>query len=337
MDRRELWRRLRRRILKPLFFIFTALLGVWSIGAVYYTFGWSGFPRNAGTVGYAVLLAGLWGCSFRLRPCRGILAAVEFAVLIYFLVLTPGMCFRDTVWQQPWRRNPTVEFDGSRVTIRNVRDFHYRTAEEYTPDYTTLRLDLDLVRTVDLAVSHWDGLQRIAHTMLSFGFADGQYLAVSMETRLPEGAVQGFLPGIYKQYELLMVLATEEDLFRLRTDFRGEELYFYRTNATPEQARAMLEPLLHGVNLLKEKPQFYNSVTRNCTTSLAPLLRIINPSFEGDIRLLLNGFSDQLLYELGYLACRDGESFAELKARRKANLYVKDAGDDYSKALRTNL
>ena len=338
MDRRELWRRLRRRILKPLFFIFTALLGVWSIGAVYYTFGWSGFPRNAGTVGYAVLLAGLWGCSFRLRPCRGILAAVEFAVLIYFLVLTPGMCFRDTVWQQPWRRNPTVEFDGSRVTIRNVRDFHYRTAEEYTPDYTTLRLDLDLVRTVDLAVSHWDGMQAIAHTMLSFGFEDGRYLAVSMETRLPVGVEQGFLPGFYRQYELLMVVATEEDLFQLRTNFRREELYLYRTNATPEQAKELLDYLVGRADTLSRHPEFYNSIARNCTTSLAPLLRVIDPTFEGDLRLLLNGYSDELLFELGYLKCHEGETFADLKKRRLANQYVSHSSElPYSMLIRTDL
>ena len=190
------------------------------------------------------------------------------------------------------------------------------------------------MQSVDLAISHWDGLEAVAHTMLSFGFRDGRHLAISMETRLPEGEEQGFLPGFYKQYEILMVIALEEDLFRLRTDFRGEELYLYRTNATPEQARTMLDSLLNRAVKLEREPEFYNSITENCTTSLAPLLREINPSFEGDIRLLLNGRSDELLYELGYLCHREGESFAELKQRSRVEPQRVPA-EEYSHAIRS--
>ena len=89
---------------------------------------------------------------------------------------------------------------------------------------------------------------------------------------------------------------------------------------------------------LSRHPEFYNSIARNCTTSLAPLLRVIDPSFEGDLRLLLNGFSDELLFELGYLKCREGETFAELKARRLADRYVLSEPDlPYSTQIRTNL
>jgi hypothetical protein len=195
---------------------------------------------------------------------------------------------------------------------------------------------MDKVIHVDLAVSHWDNLNLIAHTMLTFVFSDGQHVAFSMKTRLPEGVSQNAIAGLYKQYELLPVIATENDLYKLRTNFRKEELYLYRTNATAAQARLMLEKLLHSINEQYTDPQFYNSLTHNCTTSLAPMLRWINPGFTGDIRLLINGYSDKLLYDLGYLACREGESFEQLKSRRKANLYV-DCHENYSSAIRTNL
>ena len=95
----------------------------------------------------------------------------------------------------------------------------------------------------------------------------------------------------------------------------------------------MLDSLLNRAVKLEREPEFYNSITENCTTSLAPLLREINPSFEGDIRLLLNGRSDELLYELGYLRHREGESFAELKRRsRVAPQGVAPA--EYSHAIR---
>ena len=262
------------------------------------------------------------------------MAALELATIFFFALRTPERAFAGVKWQRPWARAPHVELDGARAKIGNIRNFRYRAEEDFDSVYISGEYDLDQVENVDLAVSHWDGLEAVAHTMLSFGFRDGRRLAVSMETRLPEGQEQGFLPGLYKQYEILMVLALEEDLFRLRTDFRGEELYLYRTNATPKQARTMLDSLLNRAVKLEREPEFYNSITENCTTSLAPLLREINPSFEGDIRLLLNGRSDELLYELGYLRHREGESFAELKQRSRVEPQRVPA-EEYSHAIRS--
>lgn len=79
----------------------------------------------------------------------------------------------------------------------------------------TRRFDLDKLSTLDFAVSHWDGMEFVAHTMLSFGFEDGRHLALSVETRLPEGVEQGTIPGLYKQFNVIYILADEEDLFGL--------------------------------------------------------------------------------------------------------------------------
>ena len=39
---------------------------------------------------------------------------------------------------------------------------------------------------VDLFMSYWNG-EEIAHTIVSFGFSDGQHLAFSIETRKEKG------------------------------------------------------------------------------------------------------------------------------------------------------
>lgn len=323
-----------RFCLLGLIFAGVFLVGVWSAGAVFYAFGWS----PVGAVVYSGVLLGCWLVGFLRRKLLLIPASMEFVVIVAFAAMTPERVFAETVWQAPWGRVPSVEVDANPITVRNVRDFRYRSVDDYEIRYIDFAFDPSTVRTVDVAVSHWDGMQAIAHTMLSFGFEDGRYLAVSMETRLPVGVEQGFLPGFYRQYELLMVLATEEDLFRLRTNFRKEELYLYRTNATPEQARALLDSIMRRADTLSKQPEFYNSIARNCTTSLAPLLRVIDPTFEGDLRLLLNGYSDELLFELGYLKCREGESFPDLKRRRLANRYVSQPSDlPYSRLIRTDL
>ncbi len=321
--------RINRNIPKLLAGVVLGGIAIWCTGAVHYTI-WSGWGPAIFLVATVTLL--ILGCKRSWFWC--ILAVLELAVIGWFISLSAEHQFRDTLWQSPWGRTPRVTFANSLAEVWDIRDFTYRTPEDFDVHYINDTYDVNQIQSVDVAVSHWDGLQKIAHTMLSFGFADGRYIALSMETRLPIGMEQGFLPGLYKQYGIIMVLATEEDLFRLRTDYRKEELYLYRTNATPEQAHIMFQRLLEGANRLHRKPSYYNSITQNCTTSIAPLLRTINPTFHGDIRLLLNGESDQLLYELGYLAHRDGESFAELKERSLVNQYICPDETDYSVAIR---
>lgn len=333
MQIESLLRGFHRRLFRPLCVAAGVLAALWCWGAAYYTFPWPGGWEFTASLLFFLLLLGLAAAGWFRGALLAVAAALELATILFFAQRTPEHAFAGVTWQRPWARAPHVELDGARAKIGNIRNFRYRTTEDFDSVYASGEYDLDQVQSVHLAVSHWDGLQAVAHTMLSFGFRDGRYLAVSMETRLPEGMEQGFLPGLYKQYEILMVLATEEDLLRLRTDFRGEELFLYRTNATPEQARTMLDSLLERAVELEREPEFYNSITENCTTSLAPLLREINPSFEGDIRLLLNGRSDELLYELGYLRHREGESFAELKRRSRVEPQRVPAAE-YSHAIR---
>jgi len=326
--------KIRRQLIWGGCFAALFLIGLWSVGAVRYAFHWPGSL----TAVFAGTLLALWIVSLRRKRFLCGLGAIELVVIAVFLSMTPGQVFAHTEWQTPWGSVPTVDFIGSRVLLRNVRDFHYRSEDDYDIHYINFEFDPSTVKTVDLAISHWDGMQAIAHTMLSFGFADGRQLVVSMETRLPKGATQGFLPGFYRQYELIMILGTEEDLFKLRTDFRKEDLYLYRTNATPAQARELLDYVLLRAESMAARPEFYNSVFRNCTTSLAPLLRVINPTFDGDIRLLFNGFSDKLLFDLGYLRHREDETFAELKERRSAKFCLSHPSTlDYSSRLRFDL
>ena len=328
------WGTIRKLLLWGACFAVLFLVGLWSVGAVHFAYHW---PAAATAIYAGGLLAG-WIVCLRRRQWLYVLGAAELVVAVVFFSMTPQRMFAGTDWQAPWSREPTVEFVGSRVLLHNVRNFRYRSEDDYDIRYTDFEFDPSTVQTVDLAVSHWDGIRAIAHTMLSFGFADGRYLVVSMETRLPEGAAQGFLPGFYRQYELIMVLGTEDDLFKLRTDFRREDLYLYRTNATPAQARELLDYVILRAESLSEHPEFYNSVTRNCTTSLAPLLRVIDPTFSGDIRLLFNGYSDELLFELGYLRHREDETFADLKKRRSADFCLSQPSNlSYSDRLRIDL
>ncbi|MBE6355948.1 MAG: DUF4105 domain-containing protein [Lentisphaerae bacterium] len=313
------------------------LTGIWCIGAIYYTSHLQGIIRIAVTVLFAFAILFLLAASWKGDWIYTFdLMIIELLIIGHFTLLSPQEAFRNVQWQKPWLHRPHITFNGPLATINFVRNFSYRTEHDYDVNYITMTIDMDKVTALDVVLSHWDGLENIAHTMISFAFSDGQYLAFSMETRLPEGTVQGMIPGLYKQYELLSIAGTEEDLFKLRTNYRKEDLYLYRSNATIAQCRMILSDLLNAINRQQLHPRFYNSMTHNCTTSMTPILRKIKPGFTNDIRLLFNGRSDEMLFEMGYLAHRKGESFAELKRRRQVSQYLNTASD-YSTAIRTNL
>jgi hypothetical protein len=74
--------------------------------------------------------------------------------------------------------------------------------------------------------------------------------------------------GLFRQYELIFVTADERDLIRLRTNYRkGEEVSMYRFQGRQEVARAMFLTYVAYLNTLKDHPEWYNEVTRNCFQS----------------------------------------------------------------------
>ena len=123
----------------------------------------------------------------------------------------------------------SATFNDNLVTVHNIRNFDYRTESDYTVRYYDKTFDLNKIESVNFIVSHWDNLQAIAHTMLSFGFAGGDYLTLSIEIRGEKGESYSGLKGLFKQYEIIYVLGDERDLIRLRTNYRPNDLNLTQT------------------------------------------------------------------------------------------------------------
>ena len=94
--------------------------------------------------------------------------------------------------------------------------------------------------------------------MLSFGFAGGEHLCVSVEARLEQDETYSPLRGSLGQFELMYVLADERDVIVRRTLHRTTDVYLYRTVATAEQARDLFRDVLQRVNQLHDQPEFYD-------------------------------------------------------------------------------
>jgi hypothetical protein len=109
----------------------------------------------------------------------------------------------------------------------------------------------------------------MAHTMISFGFEGGDYVCFSIETRKEKGEGYSAVKGLFRQFELVYVVADERDVLRLRTNYRqGEEVYLFRLNGSPAQVREFFLNYVRRMNSLRQRPEWYSALTHNCTTSI---------------------------------------------------------------------
>ena len=246
------------------------------------------------------------------RPARRalLLFAAAFAILLLWWGQIEPRNDRD--WQEDVANPPTGDVHGDLLTLHNVRNFDYRSETDFTPRWETRTYDLSRLRGVDLFLSYW-GSPAIAHTIMSWDFGGDQHLAVSIETRKEKGESYSAVAGFFKQYELYYVAADERDLIRLRTNFRGENVYLYHLRAPAAAARSLLLDYVRRMNELAATPVFYDAATQNCTTTIRTHTQHVGVARPWDWRFLVNGYIDQLLYEQGRIDT--SLPFADLRAR----------------------
>jgi len=213
---------------------------------------------------------------------------------------------------------PYVEFDGDNFTAHNVRNCQYFTDDVYVVHHEDRTYNLQDLQAVDFFVVPFKNMPAIAHTMLSFEFrpvtGPPKRLAVSVEIRKEVGEEYAAWKGSARQYELVYVLADERDVVEVRATHRNEDVYLYRTTATPAQARSLFVDVMGRTNELASRPEFYDTFTNNCTTNIARHINRIAPHrIRYDYHILLPGYSDKLAYKEGLIQ-RHG-TFAETKAK----------------------
>lgn len=241
---------------------------------------------------------------------------------------------------------PTAEYKGDKLTVRNVRTCKHLAEGEYVLDHEDRAYDLSRLRGVDFITMPFGPVPALAHTMVSFEFAPRppmqkpEHLAVSVEVRKEKGE-ETFNPalGLAQQYEIMYVVADEQDLlYRQAVTYNGPT-YVYRTTASPEAARELLTSMLDRANALAEDPEFYHLLTNNCTTNIADHVNLIRPNrIVFDAGVLLPGLSARKAYAEGLLVTRAGESFDQLEARSlintRARIAANDPSLDFSETIR---
>jgi len=315
-----------------LLWLIAAGLTAWAAAALYIDLPIKGAGLPAAIVYLATIAAALVLISGQGRKAAACIVGFA-AVLAWWLTIAPS---NDRDWQGDVTQTPWAEIDGDKVTIHNVRNFDYRTETDYAPHWETRSYDVRDIRGADLFITFW-GSPWIAHPIVSFQFGDNDHVAFSVETRKEVGEEYSALRGFFRQYELIYIIADERDVIRLRTNYRvGEEVYLYRTTASPEAAREIFLSYVQSANELHQKPAFYNAITSNCTTNIRIHTKAIAGSTPPpwDWRLLLNGKADEFAYQKGRLA--GNLPFDALKRQAHINDAARAAGqsDQFSRLIR---
>jgi hypothetical protein len=224
----------------------------------------------------------------------------------------------DRSWASDHELLAYAEVRGGQAEVRNIRNCNYTTAEDYELRYYNKTFDLDKIRSVDFIIVPFADLPQIAHVMLSFGFEGDEYVCVSVEIRREKGEKYSPVAGFLRQYELMYVVGDERDLIQLRTNHRLDDVYVYRTRATPEQARMLFVDMLKRANKLNGEPEFYNTLTNNCTTNVVNHINKLWPNrIAYNVQLVLPGYSDRVAFALGLLDT--DKSFEETRAAARVN------------------
>lgn len=319
-------------LIAVIWFLCRAVLILWATLAVYF----SNLPSAALRMGLAGAFAIFVIWAFWLSRQRWMSAV---AIVLFFGVVVGWVSIRpshDRNWRPEVAVMPRAFIDGDRVRFTGVRDFDYRTRNDFAVHYEEREVLLSHLTAIDFYVSYFT-TGPVGHTFLSFIFDNAPPLSISIETRPEVG--EGFAPiaSLFKQFELIYVVGDERDLVRVRTNYRGEAVYLYRLNTSADDARRLFLVYVARINELADRPEYYHLLTNSCTINIIRYANAVGRTGRFDIRHLLNGFIDNYLYYSGRIDTT--LPFDELRQRSQINEVARAADDapDFSERIRASL
>ncbi len=286
------------------------LLGLWTALALFFTIPLYLWPAAFLALGVVVLYASALRERLFVRGRPGIpwretrrsiaaLAVTAIGAIWYFGFVRPDP---NEDWTPKHARMPHVEIVGDKVYVSNVRNFTWRTATDFTPEYDDRVYDVNAISSMYYVLSPIFGMDAVAHVWVGFGFSDGQHVAISVEARGVKERPYGLLRSMFRQFQLIYVVGDERDVVGMRAAIWGNEVRVYPARTTDERKRALFLDMMERAHSLEEHPEFYHLFTNNCMNNITyHLRRLGGRPLPSDFRLLLSGFSDRLAYDYGYI------------------------------------
>ncbi len=282
-----------------------------------------------------------------MKPLEVVLLALALLVVIvglrlYYVWRTrvrPLQPSLDLEWAADCRHLTTATVDGNDITFHMVRDFTWRTTKDRDENWVeNVPVKLDELQDIWFMVDHFHSLKGLAHTYLTFDFKDGTSLSFSFESRREKGERYHPWDGLWRAYELYLLVGFERDVTGLRTHGRKNKDYMFRAITPPGKDKMLLMGLINKLNQLAVEPEWYHSLLTTCNTSI---VRLVNQVTPGRIPFLwrnfLPGYTPKAAFRLKLIEDWGGlERTLEL-ARIDERAQAWDGTEDYSLMLRSSL
>lgn len=246
----------------------------------------------------------------------------------------------DRDWQGAYSRLPKVTKQNGRFHVADIRNWDYAADGAIArQDWISRDIDPDTLEQAYFLVEPFGAVEAIAHTMMAFSFADGSAYVASIEARREKGeAYSAAKAAVLPNFEYMFVWTTERDMYGNSEFYAGDQLYLYPLAIPLQQQKAVLTAMLDETAEIEKAPRWYNTLFSNCTNVLA---RTVNKLDAGavpyDIAWFLPGYSDEFLYQEGFLAQDDSFEAANRKAHISPlirKLYGVEDPVEFSQALR---
>ncbi|MBR68813.1 MAG: hypothetical protein CMA86_04815 [Euryarchaeota archaeon] len=245
----------------------------------------------------------------------------------------------DLEWQADCEHLTTATVDGNDITFHMVRDFTWRTTKDRDEHWVKdVHVKLDELVDVWFVVDHFHSIRGLAHTYLTFEFKDGTCLSFSFEARREKGERYHPWDGLWRAYELYLLVGFERDVTGLRTHGRGNKDYMFRAITPPGKDKMLFMGLIKKLNQLAAEPEWYHSLLTACNTSI---VKIVNQVTPGRIPFLwrnfLPGYTPKAAFKLKLIEDWGGFEATLEKARVDQRAQDWDGVEDYSAMLRRHL
>lgn len=261
-----------------------------------------------------------------------------FLFFLYVIFIFSKKPNHNQNWELGQEELPKIEIENSLVKIKNLRDFNWKKEGEEV-NYIKREFDLDFIEGLDIIISHFSKFEGIAHIFLAFQLKNQENITISLEARRVNGKKYSPFKGLFRNFEIIYIVATEKDLIGLRTNIRNERVYLYPTIATKKDSQELFKLLAEDINFIIDNPTFYNTLFKNCVNMMAKRVEQISalkfPKFS--YKFIFPGYFDKILYDMK-ISPKNELDFEEFK---KNSLICNDEinifSDDFSQQIRKYL
>jgi hypothetical protein len=245
----------------------------------------------------------------------------------------------DLEWAADCEHATTATIEGDDITFHMVRNFTWRTTRDRDEDWEKeVKVKLSELCDVWFIVDHFHSLKGLAHTYLTFEFECGTCLSFSFETRREKGERYHPWDGLWRAYELYLLVGLERDVTGLRTHARKNKDYMFRAITPSGKDKMLFMGLLNKLNQLAVEPEWYHSLLTTCNTSIVQIVNQVTP---GRIPFLwrnfLPGYTPKAAHKLKLIEDWGGLEATLEKARIDEVAQQWDGQEDYSAMLRSFL